>query len=63
MGVPVRDDQRALELSRFLVVDAEVGRKVDGAVDIGRDIDEAAVAENRAVERRKVVVHYLSKEV
>ena len=47
----VRDDQRALELAGVLGVDAEVGRQLHRAAHALRDVDEAAVAEHRRVER------------
>ena len=55
-GAFVGDNQGAFELARFLVVDAEVGGKVHGALDSGWNIDEASVAKDGAVECCKVVV-------
>ena len=52
----VGDDQRPLELAGVLRVDAEVGRQLHRAAHALRDVDEAAVAEHRGVERREVVV-------
>ena len=55
-GVVIGDNQCAFELACFLVVYAEVGGKVHRALDSRRNIDEASVAKDRAVEGRKVVV-------
>ena len=55
-GIVIGDNQRAFELACFLVVDAEVGGKVHRALDSRRNIDEASVAKNRAVEGCKIVV-------
>ena len=54
--VVIGDNQRAFELACFLVVDAEIGGKVHGALDSRGNIDEASVAKDGAVEGRKVVV-------
>ena len=54
--VVIGDNQRAFELACFLVVDAEVGGKVHRALDSRRNIDEASVAKDCAIEGRKVVV-------
>ena len=55
-GTFVSDNQGAFELACFLVVDAEVGGKVHRALDSGRDVHEASVTKDCAVECRKVVV-------
>ena len=56
VGALVRDDQRALELPRLLLVDAEIGRKLHRAAHARRDVDEGAVREDGAVERREIIV-------
>ena len=55
-SVVIGDDQCAFELACFLVVDAEVGGKVHGALDSRRNVHKASVAKDCAVEGRKVVV-------
>src|SRR6185369_8701822 len=45
-----RHDQRALELPRFLRVDAEIGRQLHRAAYALRDVAEATVGEDRGVE-------------
>ncbi len=55
-GAVVGDNQGAFELACFLVVDAEVGGQVHGALDAGRNVDEASVAKNSAVQCGKVIV-------
>ena len=52
----VGNDQRPLELPRVLGVDAEIGGELHRATHALRDVDEAAVAEDRGVERGEVVV-------
>ena len=54
--VVIGDNQGAFELACFLVVDAEVGGKVHRALDSGRDVHEASVTKDCAVECRKIVV-------
>ena len=55
-SIVVSNDQCTFELACFLVVDAEVGGKVHRALDSRRNVDEASVAKDCAVEGRKVVV-------
>ena len=50
------DDQRALELSGPLRVDAEVGRQLHRAAHALRDVGERSVGEHRRVQRREEVV-------
>mmetsp|Transcript_77650 Transcript_77650/g.217916 ORF Transcript_77650/g.217916 Transcript_77650/m.217916 type:complete len:206 (+) Transcript_77650:771-1388(+) len=50
------NDECALELSGILVVDAEVSRNLHGALRVLGDVAEGAVAEDRAVQGREVVV-------
>ena len=50
------DDQRALELAGALRVDAEIGGQLHRAAHALRDVDEGAVGEDRAVQRREEVV-------
>ena len=56
VGALVRDDERPLELAGVLRVDPEVGGELHRAADALRHVDERAVGEDRAVERREVVV-------
>ena len=49
-------DQRALELSRSLRVDAEVRRQLHRAADALRDVRERPVREHRGVQRREEIV-------
>ena len=51
-----RDDQRALELTGVLGVDAEVGGQLHGAAYAGRYVHKRAVGEDRGVERGEEVV-------
>ena len=52
----VGDDQRALELPRVALVDAEIGRQLHRAAHARRDIDERAVGEDGGVQGREEVV-------
>mmetsp|Transcript_55570 Transcript_55570/g.146297 ORF Transcript_55570/g.146297 Transcript_55570/m.146297 type:complete len:225 (-) Transcript_55570:529-1203(-) len=52
----VGDEERPLELAGVLVVDAEVRRDLHGALRPLGDVAEGAVAEDCAVQARKVVV-------
>ena len=56
VGAFFGDDQRALELSRSLRIDAEVRRKLHRAADALRDVGERAVGEDRGVQRSEEVV-------
>jgi hypothetical protein len=52
----VDDDQRPLELTRVLAVDAEVGLERERHLDALRDVDERAARPDGAVEGRELVV-------
>jgi hypothetical protein len=52
----VADDERPLELAEVLGVDAEVRLEGVGDLDPGGHVDERAAREDRAVERRELVV-------
>ncbi len=56
VSAAIRDDQRALELPRLLLVDAEVGGQLHRAAHAFGHVDERAVREHGRVERRVVVV-------
>ena len=52
----VRNDERALKLTRTLGIDAEVGRELHGATHTLGDVAERAVGEDRSVECRIEVI-------
>ena len=56
VGALLRDDQRAFELPRVFGIDAEIGRKLHRAAHAFGHVDEGAVREDRAIQRREVVV-------
>src|SRR3954469_11756086 len=55
-GALLRNDEGALELSRFRRVDAEIGGQLHRTSDAARDKDERSVAEHRRVERGEKIV-------
>ena len=52
----VGDDQGPFELAGVRRIDAEIGRQLHWAFHARRDVDERAVAEDRAVQGREIVV-------
>mmetsp|Transcript_34275 Transcript_34275/g.74971 ORF Transcript_34275/g.74971 Transcript_34275/m.74971 type:complete len:209 (-) Transcript_34275:399-1025(-) len=56
VAVVLSDDQRPLELTSLLGIDAEVCRQLHRARDSLRDVAERPVAEHRGVQCREVVV-------
>ena len=56
LGTLVGDDQRALELARVLLVDAEVGLQRHLHLDARRHVDERATAPHGGVQGRELVV-------
>ena len=56
IGALLGDDQRALELTGVLLVDAEIGRELHRAAHAGRHEDERAVGEDRGIQRRVEIV-------
>jgi len=52
----VGDDQGALELAGVLGIDAEIGAELHRAANALGHVDEGAVGEDRAIQRREVVV-------
>ncbi len=56
IGAFIGDDQRALELAGILLVDAEIGRQLHRAAHALGDVDEGAIGEDGAVQRREIVV-------
>ena len=53
-----RNDERAFELARLLLVDTEIGRQLHRAAHALGDVDERPVGEDGGVERRKEIVRH-----